>query len=283
MAKKGMRFIIILALIFTTFSSKVFAATSGTDFEYYYYNQLDATEKEIYNNLIKCKESFLNGQSIVFIINYYGTGTPDYSYYENVVKRSVRAFTYDNPEATIWFENYEREFLRSSEHTYIVLKPKGSDKSNLDPQNIRPAISNFENICNDFVNSLSGTDEEKLRAIHSWLVSSCTYDYSLTRPNTATAYGTIVEKNSICSGFAHAYKYVADLADLDVLYVTGSLCNLKTGVSTPHAWNIAYIDNKYYLIDVTVDNTSSNNVSFTPIYNNTHFLNSEFFNYPNFS
>lgn len=297
--KKRLRLLMLTTFIITTFSITSQATSTAqtsdknsqtdsitNDFNHYYYYQLNDIEKNIYNSLTNYKESFLNGETIAFPIHPYD---PDiklgYLYYTNIVRRSTKAFTFDNPEVTIWFENYKRDYFRSDGYTYMSLEPKTSNEANinLNSSNIRPAISNFEKTCYNFANSLTGTDEEKLIKIHNWLINRCSYDYSFSYPNIATPYGTVIEKRSVCSGFAHAYKYIADLANLKVLYVTGKFRNTNTNQFSPHAWNIVYVNSQYFLIDVTLDKTlESNDFLLSTVNDNIHYIDSNYFNYPDF-
>ncbi len=297
--RKIVRFLITVVFIFafplcTTYASynsgkSNTAKINSTHFtlKHYYYNQLNDIEKAIYNNLISSKEQFLKGEEIIFSINKVSKNIKlDIKYYHRLVKRSIIAFTYDNPEEAIWFNNYTRDYFRSEDYVYMILKPKNPSPSNLNSGNIRVAILNFETIVSNFVNTLSGTDTQKLQQIHDWLVARSTYDNTLTFPDTQTAYGAIINRRSICSGFAYAYKYIADIAGLDVLYVTGKFYNEQTNTFASHAWNIAFVDGQYLLVDVTFDvelkKTSPQEFLFNSISNNNHHIDSYYFDYSAF-
>lgn len=258
--------------------------STNVDFRHYYYNQLNELEREIYNNLILSKEGFLNNEEVVFAIHPDNNNKQQSYLY--LITRAVRAFTYDNPEVSIWFENYDKAYFRTGDSSYITLKPKNPNELNtsLNANTIREGISKFERISLEFVHTLSGTDVEKLKTIHNWLLEHCEYDHSYTLPDTKTVYGTIVERRSVCSGFAASYKYLADLAGLQVLYVTGEFYDSKTGEFFPHAWNIVYVNNQYYIVDVTMDGGFSDQSTFllTPVNNNIHHVDNYYFDYSNF-
>lgn len=294
--KRFLNISIALLAAFTITTQTAYSSESNTEikqdtssfvnFKRYYYNQLNEVEKEIYNNLILFKESFLNGEEITFPIQPCAKNNKqeEYVYYATLMKRVVRAFTYDNPEAAIWFNNYKRGYFFSNDYTYLILRPKNLNElnTNLSVNNIRIELSEFEKISSDFVKTLSGTDMEKLKNIHDWLIQRTEYDYSYMLPDTGTAYGTIVEQRSVCSGFAAAYKYIADLAGLQTLYVTGKFRDTQTGQYVPHAWNIVYVNKQYYLVDVTLDKAFKNIFLLSSVNNNTHYIDRNYFNYPNF-
>lgn len=301
--RKRVRFFLILSIsiviFFATTAQTTYFAQSNivaeannsisVDFRHYYYNQLNEVERKIYHNLLLSKESFLNNKEVVFPIQPYDKNNKqqDHLYYSTLIMRTVKAFTYDNPEVSIWFGNYDTGYFQTKDYTYISLEPKAPNdlNTNLNPNTIREGICEFERISSEFVQTLSGTDVEKLTAIHNWLLERCQYDYSYMLPDTKTVYGTIVERRSICSGFAASYKYLADLAGLQVLYVTGDLYDAEKGKRLPHAWNIVYVNQQYYMVDVTMDSGCiNNNFTFllTPINNNTHYIDNYYFKYPIF-
>lgn len=297
-SRKIARFLFIVALIFafpvcTTYatnkseeSTTTQIASTNFTLKHYYYNQLDNTERKIYNSLINYKEQFLNGEEITFQIHEStGNVKPDIFYYHRLINRSIKAFIYDNPKEFIWFNNYKRDYFHSGNSVYMVLKPKNPSPSNLNPTNIRTAILEFETTVSNFVNTLSGTDSQKLQQIHDWLVARSSYDITLSLPDTQTAYGAIINNCSICSGFAFAYKYIADIAGLDVLYVTGKSYNEQDNTFAPHAWNIALVNDQYLLVDVTFDislkKSYPHTFLFKPLNNNIHFIDSYYFDYSN--
>ncbi len=256
------------------------------DFKKYYYLQLDNIEKEIYNNLINSKEKFLNEEKITFAIKLEKNQNLDF---EKILQKAFFAYTYDNPEVGIWFNHYKRYYSNSNGYLYIILKPNFTTDSNLEFHSVSEAFKNFQIVCNSFVETLYGTDVQKIQQIHDWLIERCTYDDTYSLPNTNNVYGTIINGYSVCSGFAHAFKYIAELAGLNVLYVTGYSYNSVLNTFEPHAWNVVYVNNKYFLVDVTFDNTLKednlynsrmhNLFLLSPINDNIHTVNT-YFHYP---
>jgi len=61
-----------------------------------------------------------------------------------------------------------------------------------------------------------------------------------------TAYGILINKVGVCSGYADAFKLLADEAGLEAIIVTGYLEGIL-----PHAWNRVNIDGHWHTVDVT--------------------------------
>lgn len=103
------------------------------------------------------------------------------------------------------------------------------------------------------------SDEEKCLAIWEYLEQNTVYDASALEAaklsgftdvtgfeDSFNAYGILVDKVGVCQSYSYAYHLLADLADLDVITITGYL--QKT---LPHAWNAINLDGTWYWLDAT--------------------------------
>ena len=95
------------------------------------------------------------------------------------------------------------------------------------------------------------SDYEIAKALHDYLALNNEYDmryYSGGMPRISyTAYGALVNRTSVCAGYALAYERLMDQVGIPCEYVTG----MTTRGS--HAWNIIQIDGEWYHVDVTWD------------------------------
>ena len=95
------------------------------------------------------------------------------------------------------------------------------------------------------------SDYEIAKALHDYLALNNEYDmryYSGGMPRISyTAYGALVNRTSVCAGYALAYERLMDQVGIPCEYVTG----MTTRGS--HAWNIVQIDGEWYHVDVTWD------------------------------
>lgn len=230
------------------------------DTQRYYYNQLNEMERLIYQTFEVSKDKFINNETFSFVIKMFKSAEekkPSLEEYSISARKAKAAFTYDNPEAVIWFQNVQLSLDRRSPLCHmLVCKPK-LDKPNYSDfesiEEILPALDDFKKCAADFVSTLEGTDEQKLLKIYNWLIEGGEYDHDLTLANnTQNAYGAVINKKAVCSGFSFAFKYIADLAGLKVLYVVGwNVGKDPNADPVYHAWNMAYVRNQWYSIDVT--------------------------------
>ncbi|REE92756.1 transglutaminase superfamily protein [Paenibacillus taihuensis] len=88
------------------------------------------------------------------------------------------------------------------------------------------------------------TPEQKIRAIHDWIVTHVRYDESLQH---YTAYEALEDGTAVCQGYALlAYRMLED-AGIDVRIVEGTVS------SGSHVWNMVRLGSEWYHLDVTWD------------------------------
>lgn len=97
---------------------------------------------------------------------------------------------------------------------------------------------------------------EIAKALHDYLATHNEYDMRLYSGNlpalSRTSYGALVNRTSVCAGYALAYERLMDQVGIPCEYVTG----MTTRGS--HAWNIIQIDGEWYHVDVTWDDPTPN-------------------------
>lgn len=121
----------------------------------------------------------------------------------------------------------------------------------------------------------SWDDYQKVKYIHDYLVRNTVYDHEAAQANeagsSASAYGCLVNGKAVCSGYAAAFKVLADRLGIESGIIYG------TAEGGSHAWNYVNIDNNYYWLDVTWDD-SKNDVDETSDVKYYYFLlNDEIF------
>jgi transglutaminase/protease-like cytokinesis protein 3 len=88
------------------------------------------------------------------------------------------------------------------------------------------------------------TDYKKVKAIHDYIIKRTSYDQTLKKH---TAYNALINKSSVCEGYAlAAYRMFTD-AGIECRIITG------TAGGGSHAWNIVKVNGKWYNIDLTWD------------------------------
>ncbi len=95
------------------------------------------------------------------------------------------------------------------------------------------------------------TDYEKIRAIYDYMTANIVYDYEHLSNNSYklqyTAYAALVNKTSVCQGYANLFYRLALECGIDTRIITGQ------ANGGGHAWNIVKLGSKYYLVDATWD------------------------------
>ncbi|MDF2941329.1 MAG: Transglutaminase-like superfamily [Herbinix sp.] len=93
------------------------------------------------------------------------------------------------------------------------------------------------------------SDYKKVKAIHDYIIKRTSYDQTLKKH---TAYNALINKSSVCEGYAlAAYRMFTD---------AGIECKIITGTAGGglHAWNIVKVNGKWYNIDLTWDDPIMN-------------------------
>jgi transglutaminase/protease-like cytokinesis protein 3 len=88
-----------------------------------------------------------------------------------------------------------------------------------------------------------------IKKIHDYIVNNARYDINKidnlndVTYDSNTAYGTLFQGYAVCSGYADTMALFLDKMELP---------NIKVA-NDKHVWNLVYIDNKWYHLDLTWD------------------------------
>ena len=92
----------------------------------------------------------------------------------------------------------------------------------------------------------AATDADKELAIHDALLAHDSYDRNSDM--NQSAYSSVVNGSTVCAGYAKAFQYLMQQLDVTCYYCTG-----YSGEN--HAWDIISLDDGYYNVDTTWDNS----------------------------
>ena len=103
-------------------------------------------------------------------------------------------------------------------------------------------------------------DEARLRAAYRAVLKAARYDDDIadaTKEENITdemrilrsAYGALVEGNTVCAGYAKAYKAICDYMGIDCMVINGEQDDVG------HAWNGVWLDGELYYVDCTYGDT----------------------------
>ncbi len=91
------------------------------------------------------------------------------------------------------------------------------------------------------------TDLEKERYVHGALIKQAKYASSAAM--NQSAYSALVNGDTVCAGYARAFQYLMQQLEIPCYYCTGYS-------GEDHAWNIVKLEDAYYNVDVTWDDTN---------------------------
>ena len=237
---------------------------SNTDINKYFYDQLYGNQKIIYDKLLENKENLKFGNyKIEFSDTFSNTLSNDGADKQlgQDYQTAIEAFMHDNPElfyidVNKMLLNIETttKFLRTKYNVYISPASGetylSDDFENVDQ--IKIAINQIESVKNNLINSLTGTDYDKIMKIHDFLVDNIEYDSTYQATGTYGVYGALIGKKCVCEGYAKALKYLANQAGIKCEIMQGTATN-SSGKTESHAWNCVKIDGIWYEIDATWD------------------------------
>ena len=101
------------------------------------------------------------------------------------------------------------------------------------------------------------TDYEKLRYINNYLVDNCEYvPEAVSNPDkyakAFTTYGCLIEGKAVCEGYTNSVQLLCELLGIPCLKVTGA------AYGGDHIWNAVYLDDKWWMLDVTFNDPMGN-------------------------
>lgn len=157
--------------------------------------------------------------------------------------RNVFSAVYNDHPELFWLETaYQCKYRRTGECVEIALK------FNRTAQNLEQAKVLFNENANTVLNQVSGSAApyEKEKMVHDILIEWITYD--LGAEMNQSAYSAMVNGRTVCAGYARAFQYLLQQLGIPCYYCTGY-------AGENHAWNIVSLEDGFYNVDVTWDDT----------------------------
>lgn len=283
------RILFILSLLISIFLTTNVYAASGVQ-NRYFYNQLDDSEKEIYNAIVAMENTGILKES-----GDYTISNPGYSLSSKVMGvtqgnssdllqsfvRARDAYQYDNPDT--FYVDFEKLSVRvvsdNNKANCIIGTGKENNYYSLGFSNkndVDLALSRYNDKINTILNNLPQTQESgdltlkqtQLRYLHDYLVNNMIYkfNYELSSGykkinSTRTAYDALIYGEGVCESYTRAFKALCDRANIACIAVYGQYKYSK-GYGE-HAWNYVQIDdgNNWYAVDATQDDPIYYNIS----------------------
>ena len=196
---------------------------------YPYYHMLNEKEQRLY------KQIYANANALTAEFKPVETCTP---------KEWIAAWDcvfYDHPEL-FWMDN-TRYYESDYSGTVIRVGLKFYDEI----PDIEKAKTRFRDVSSEILAGAANleTDYDKEKYIHDTLVNKITYMFNTL---DQSAYSSIPNDYTVCCGYAKAFQYLMQQLEVPTYFVIGWGGEL-------HAWNIIRLDDEYYNVDCTWDDT----------------------------
>lgn len=155
------------------------------------------------------------------------------------VRRTIRVYMRKHPEI-FWFSH---QYLYDDKTGTLKFKYNFTkEKADFFKGEIENVVKDDFQI--DYVKSLS--EIERLVYVYKWIANRTTYnEYSSFNQ---TIYSVLVNRNSVCTGYAKTAQYLLNLVGIGSELVFGKFHSDKSEHGR-HGWNIVKINNKWYHID----------------------------------
>jgi len=157
--------------------------------------------------------------------------------------KDVFAAVYNDHPELFWLEtSYLCKYRGNGECVEIDLRFNSASKD------LGSAKSKFNEKANTILSGAKGfsDDYEKEKYVHDQLLEKTAYDSNAEM--NQSAYSALVNGKTVCAGYARAFQYLMQKLDIPCYYCTGF-------AGESHAWNIIGLEDGYYNVDTTWDDT----------------------------
>ncbi len=220
----------------------------GLEFDpliYPYYAMLDETEQHVYRQL------FANANALN---DRFRSVEDDIS--EAGLYRAFSALVQDHPELFWMNTAYSGRYRNNGTCLELDLS------FNRTAGNLEAEKNRFEEAAEKIAEEAGqkGSDIEAERSVHDALADKNRYNKGAEM--NQSAYSALVGGSTVCAGYARAFQYVMQKLGLPCYYCSGY-------AGENHAWNIIGLDDGFYNVDVTWDDTDNAQVSDYDFFNKT--------------
>lgn len=161
------------------------------------------------------------------------------------VSSVVKAIMGDHPEF-FWLDGRSKAYGAEGPGIKLV-----ELTVNLDPQGIDGQQVLIEEEANRYLTQLyEGMSEyEKVFLAYQFVIDNT--DYVLDAPDDQNIQSSMINHQSVCSGYAREMQYLLTRAGVFCSYIEGSIVNGEGETTALHALNLVMIDGEYFYLDAT--------------------------------
>ena len=229
------------------------------------YNQLSSTAKTIYDGMYNNKENLKTGTFKVEFGNYFHSLLSQENGDTELKKEyqsAIEALVYENPD--IFYLDVTKMYINIEKITkitgtrYNVFIDNGNEPTYLSSGFYsKEDIENYENQIEQdkeqiISNIANKNSYEKIKTIHNYLIDTIEYEDTITQNHIYDIYGALINKKSVCEGYAKTFQYLMNEIGIENTIVIGTGTNSRNQTES-HAWNYVKLNGEWYAVDVTWD------------------------------
>lgn len=203
----------------------------------FYYNQLNDSEKYLYRQLEY--EMPLYSEEINF--KYVNSDERD---------RALDAFKNTNPKYYFLNDRYVSSSFGNSNKI-------GRIKFEITEKYLTE-INDIEAIASQIINECPYSEDiDIIKYLHDWIINNVSYNHDGNSIGKCQDMNSaLLDRSSVCSGYANAFAYLCQKMGYECYYVTGTADDVNNDVyGEAHAWNLLHLNDNWYWIDTTFDET----------------------------
>lgn len=158
--------------------------------------------------------------------------------------------------------------LNAYEHINFSIDTLGKIKISITKKYSYQQITEIVNFIDQFIKQnieVNMNDREKIKIFHDFVTNNTVYDLdynhyidkNLYPYHSYNAYGPLIEGKGICSGYSDAMAIFLDKIGVKNYRIVSD--KLKVSEEDLHTWNILYLGNEWYHLDLTWDDPVTSN------------------------
>lgn len=214
----------------------------------FYYDQLNPTEKQIYEAMLCASQNY--EQKF-----YIGRNLKDHD-----INKTICAFFNDYPEF-YWTNSVVVKIVGDKFYLEYEIEP-----------NTKETVEKIKMESQKIVDSIpqNYSEYDKALYLYEYIINNTAYEEN--SEDNQDLRSVILYKKSVCGGYARTYQYLCNLAGIKCTTVNGSITDSETGETSNHAWNLVNLNNKYYWVDSTWGDSYEKNEDAKDLINYNFFL-----------
>ena len=179
-----------------------------------------------------------------------------------ITQTAYDAFIMDHPKKSMWIDVNRSRIEAVSESRqenglYIWKVKELKNRISVLPEYRDPEklTAELEKALDSFT-PVGDTLYDRIKSIHDYICLLTEYDAS--GKYAYSAYGALVDRKSVCEGYAEAFRLICDRNGIECILVSGIVMRSGDGqlneFSENHMWNYVRMDDgKWYAVDATWD------------------------------